>query len=1473
MRKNKIVAVMLLVFVLALSFVLTACVTDEHQCTSKCPECGKCLNKECTQEACKEKCPGHEEKPEHVCGHKCPTCGKCTDTTCTDPVCADKCPGHEPTPPAHECTSKCPVCGKCTNKDCTEEACKDKCQGHHPDTCQHVCATCGGCYNETCTDPICATKCDCIPGLENAKEYVRTLYIDAKNESTSANYDLVDHVRVKEPHTGVMTDYTVTWTITVAEGATAPATVAKGEGKWTVTVSTDKFSEDQAYQLVATVTDSEGNILTTSFNRYVPAYKVLSYDEFVKAADDADVAVQGIVTGIISKTNGNTSNGLYLQSLDNKGGFYIYNMANDPVTDKIEVGMKVEAAGKKDTYNGTMEVVSATVTVLDQTPATVTPVDLTEAFKAASDLKATTLTYGQALLVKLTGVTILPQDDDTTNSGYYKFQLAGKTAYVRISSSACPLVKADQTTMIANHKAKAGYIADVVGLVTLYSGSFYLTPVSADAFSNFQLATLTGQEAIDAEKKLISFKNVEEDTIIDLIANGKNYTNVTITWAFKENTTHTTATIENGKLIVVLGDEPETITLVATFTEGDVTDTETYEFTVDAASTQEYIPEAVKEAKVGTFKFGLQQQNLDQFLYFDGEINSSEYLTTTTKASKAADVVVAAVDGGYTLKVGSKYIEVYKNSSNKYRVTLVDAATGKWTWNDDAKLFVYNVDGTDYFLGTYNNFNTISASAVSYISGDKAGNLDKTQFAARITKLIEADYKLNQIESATVGTYKFGLYQATLGKTLYFAGEINSSEYLTTTEKFSKAADVVVAAVDGGYTLKVGSKYIEVYKNSSNKYRVTLVDAATGKWTWNDDAKLFVYNVDGTDYFLGTYNNFNTISASAVSYISGDNAGNIGKTQFVAVMYNFELAEVEWQPIESAVAGTYKLGLYQVTLGKMLYFAGEINSSEYLTTTEKFSKAADVVVAAVDGGYTLKVGSKYIEVYKNSSNKYRVTLVDAATGKWTWNDDAKLFVYNVDGTDYFLGTYNNFNTISASAVSYISGDNAGNIGKTQFVAQLGVRGFKNTQPDPTPATDEEKVADAEKAIGTTLTISKAGETELYTSTEVTVTWAINGETTLATLAGNKLTVAALPTDADGTFTLTATIKSGEVEKTVDITVTVKKVVTTVNDGTAEKPYTVEEVLAVTANLAKDEYTESMIYVKGIVKSFEKGSYVKNLYLVDTTDSTVRFLVYSANFTETVKEIAVGDTIVVKGAVKNYNGTIEMTNVKNGDTVVHDFPTLISCVAGQGTIAVAEGSSDKATVTIANDQKTGENYTTFVFEVTVAEGYELVSVKVDGVVVTAEGGKYTGRIAGNTLIFVETKVAGAQLPTLAATLTFDKEKTSRTSFSTTEQIWEQNGIKFTHNKENGSNNIADYAAPIRCYQKHSAKVEYANMVKMVIKCGSADYAKALKTSIDSTATVTVSGSDVTVTFAAAVSEFSITFTAQVRINSIDVYTLA
>ena len=146
------------------------------------------------------------------------------------------------------------------------------------------------------------------------------------------------------------------------------------------------------------------------------------------------------------------------------------------------------------------------------------------------------------------------------------------------------------------------------------------------------------------------------------------------------------------------------------------------------------------------------------------------------------------------------------------------------------------------------------------------------------------------------------------------------------------------------------------------------------------------------------------------------------------------MAEITYKALTEAKAGTYKLAMEQAKLGKLLFFTGEINSSEYLVTSDKCAKAADVTVAAVDGGYTIKVGEKFVEIYKNTDGKIRPTLVDTATGAWKWNEEAKLFTFAVDGKDYYLGTFNTYNTISASEVSYITGKNLSKIGVSQFVA-------------------------------------------------------------------------------------------------------------------------------------------------------------------------------------------------------------------------------------------------------------------------------------------------------------------------------------------------------------------------------------------------------------------------------------------------------
>ncbi len=867
--------------------------------------------------------------------------------------------------------------------------------------------------------------------LEEARNAVEKTYnTERVSEETDVDYTLSKAV----PLNGIYS-YPITWTVSDSR-----ITVDNHSDTEVLINVPDESPVEIKYTLTATITADNGTTAKVEFQHTVPEFKLYDYAGYAAAKDGVKINIDGIVTAILPKDNGASNSGFYMNTVDNdgkpNGGVYVYNP--EASTDDIKVGMTVRVAGTKQNYSGTHEIVSCKkIKVLDSTIKTVEPVDYTEAFKNAKDLKATELVGKQAMLVTIKGVEIA--ENGGSDGSYYYFTLGEKKTYVRISSSSCPLTTAEQESFKTFFTGHRGYTADVTGVVCLYSGAFYLTPATAPVFTNEFMKTYTNEEKVDRAIEATEIpSSVESDVELALANKSQVHDDVAIAWAFKEGTTPKNAKIENGKLIVTLGENEETITLVATFTigEGDAKLTKTKEFkiTVDAASQQEYLVKPITEAKAGTYKLTMMQAKLGKMLYFTGEIDSSEYLVTSDKYAKAADVTVAAVDGGYTIKVGEKFVEIYKNTNGKNRPTLVDTATGAWKWNEEAKLFTFAVDGKDYYLGTFNTYNTISASAVSYITGDNLGKIGVSQFVALCSEVVEAEYKTTPITEAKAGTYKLAMDQAKLGKLLYFTGEINSSEYLVTSDKLAKAADVTVAAVDGGYTIKVGEKFVEIYKNTNGKNRPTLVDTATGAWKWNEEAKLFTFAVDGKDYYLGTFNTYNTISASAVSYITGDNLGKIGVSQFVALCSEVVEAEYKTTPITEAKAGTYKLAMDQAKLGKLLYFTGEINSSEYLVTSDKLAKAADVTVAAVDGGYTIKVGEKFVEIYKNTDGKIRPTLVDTATGAWKWNEEAKLFTFAVDGKDYYLGTFNKYNTISASEVSYITGKNLSNIGVSQFVA-------------------------------------------------------------------------------------------------------------------------------------------------------------------------------------------------------------------------------------------------------------------------------------------------------------------------------------------------------------------------------------------------------------------------------------------------------
>ena len=280
---------------------------------------------------------------------------------------------------------------------------------------------------------------------------------------------------------------------------------------------------------------------------------------------------------------------------------------------------------------------------------------------------------------------------------------------------------------------------------------------------------------------------------------------------------------------------------------------------------------------------------------------------------------------------------------------------------------------------------------------------------------------LTVVDAPVAGVpFKLGMFQANLGKTLYFAGTTaNKDYYMATTEDVAAATDVTLEEVEGGYLISFmadGVKtYLDVYK-SGDYINLRLTAEPTAVWTWDAEFKSFVADVEGTAYYCGTYKEYDTLSASKYDYIA---------TSFPCNLYASEVKTAAVTVAETAEVGvTYKLGMFQANLGKTLYFAGTTaNKDYYMATTEDVAAATDVTLEEVEGGYLISFmadGVKtYLDVYK-SGDYINLRLTAEPTAVWTWDAEFKSFVADVEGTAYYCGTYKEYDTLSASKYDYIA---------------------------------------------------------------------------------------------------------------------------------------------------------------------------------------------------------------------------------------------------------------------------------------------------------------------------------------------------------------------------------------------------------------------------------------------------------------------
>ena len=509
------------------------------------------------------------------------------------------------------------------------------------------------------------------------------------------------------------------------EGAvTAGEIDADGNANFHVVYDAEHSTEVTNFKLICKVTDANGNEETIELNYNVPAFKYASYQEFADAAaaQSSDVLnVAGTVVAVYKS-------GVYL--IDAQGyGFYAYSPVFEGTMDQnsllaaYPIGSKVIASGTAALYNGQYEFAKGcSVKLVEAGSDYVIPYkDATEAFASAVSAKdKAALDHLQNTVVSINDITIA--DIDAAN--YYYYFTVGESNvkfYLRTSGSFN-----DFTNEKVNEIVKEwteGYKANIKGLVTVYSGSYYITPIELDAVE-ITSRTLSDQAKIDialgaAEREYgTTFTSGGEYELPATDENGVAYT--------YEVLSGETIKVENGKLVVTPAATNTQNTLKVTATLGELV--QSVEIVVEVASSKMDLVTANELAALGEGAKG-------QF-YYGGIV--TEVANT---------------------KYGNMYIQD-QNGNTFYVYGLYDGANNRYDAMENAPQVGDYVVVYDDEVGAYNGSLQLVNAVLVGNFGPAEDNNAEFVTASKITELGAGLTENNQVVEGTYSYTVSGLVQS-----------------------------------------------------------------------------------------------------------------------------------------------------------------------------------------------------------------------------------------------------------------------------------------------------------------------------------------------------------------------------------------------------------------------------------------------------------------------------------------------------------------------------------------------------------------------------------------------------------------------------------------------------------------------------------------------------------------------------------------
>lgn len=541
-------------------------------------------------------------------------------------------------------------------------------------------------------------------------------------------------------------------------------------------------------------------------------------------------------------------------------------------------------------------------------------------------------------------------------------------------------------------------------------------------------------------------------------------------------------------------------------------------------------------------------------------------------------------------------------------------------------------------------------------------------------------------------------------------------------------------------------------------------------------------------------------------------------------------------------------------------------------------KIVDIEKLLNFSGATYRLYAKVVKAEAAPGDVY--ALEDPTTGtrvsiyKYTTNGEAQTAIM-----EKFVGKYVNINVVTFDRYS------------TNNCYRVVWDGSEPTEAGAPELTDQQKA----EIILSNIKVNAAVVENFELPTIENVVWSLKAESAAAKLEGNKVTVTRGVEDVEVVFVATATV--GTATETKEFTVVVKKsdvnpsgkswqVVTELQTGVAYKLglfqagitknlyfkgamsgyyfATVEEAEAgVDVFLEKVEEGYRMYFlldgVKQYIEVIISGTHINVVF----TPTPTTYFVYNEEYNTM--------TITLTDSRVCYLGTYGTFNTISASTIdkITSSTSYVSHLyeykeATPSKVIVDENSSQNASVTEITPES-GFDGTTFTFKVTVEEGYELVAVKVNGAVVTAENGVYTSKISGNTKILVETKKVGEKQETVVATTTFSKDNNSGPISSYTDTwkvtcdglVW---SVENFNNNKNGWDFVRAGSKKVASVAALSTDAAMADAItKVVVTLNKADASKvnSFKLIVASDADFTNVVEEVELTIAAGENTFALT----------------